>query len=122
MSDGGKVKEEVPFKITWIYDFLKRNGGKNYAITAYDILKIEKVYEISSSILHRFVFLDTLYINNRLMYDTLSKIQNESLRSEFSGKIKMFEEIIKLYETDIEAFYKSLRSFEKNLKLIDNLN
>jgi len=121
ISDGGKVKEELPFKITWIYDFLKRNGNKNYSITAYDLLKIEKVYEISSSILHRFVFVDTLYINNRLMYDTLSKIQNESLRSEFSGKIKMFEEIVKLYETDIEAFYKSLRSFEKNLKLIDNL-
>jgi len=121
ISDGGRVKEEIPFKITWIYDFLKRNGNKTYAITAYDVLKIEKVFEISSSILHRFVFVDTLYINNRLMYDTLSKIQNESLRSEFSGKIKMFEEIIKLYESDIEAFYKSLKSFEKNLKLIDNL-
>lgn len=121
ISNGRRVSEEINFKVTWIYDFLKRNGNKNYAITAYDVLKIENVYEISSTILHRFVFVDTLYINNRLMYDTLNKIQTESLRSEFSDKIKIYEEILKLYETDIEAFYKSLRSFEKNLKLIDNL-
>ena len=121
ISIGGKVKEELGFNITWIYDFLKRNGNKNYAITAYDISKIENVFEISSTILQRFVFVDTLYINKRLMYDTLSRIQNEGLRSEFSGKIKTFEEILKLYEKDVESFYKSLRSFEKNLKLIDNL-
>jgi hypothetical protein len=100
---------------------LKRNGNKNYAITAYDVTKIENVFEISSTILHRFVFLDTYYINKRLMYDTLDMIQNEIIKGDFSNKIKMFEEILKMYETDIEEFYKSLRSFEKNLKLIENL-
>lgn len=121
ISIGGNVKEEFNFKVNWIYDFLKKNGNKNYAITAYDAVKIENVFEISSTILHRFVFLDTFYINKRLMYDTLSMIQDEILRSEFSYKIKMYEEILKMYETDIEEFYKSLRGFEKNLKLIDKL-
>jgi hypothetical protein len=121
ISMGGNVKSEFNFKVNWIYDFLKNNGNKNYAITAYDILKIENVFEISSTILHRFVFLDTYYINNRLMYDTLNMIQDEIIKGDFSDKIKMFEEILKMYHTDIEEFYKSLRSFEKNLKLIDNL-
>lgn len=118
---GENTKGEFNFKVNWIYNFLKKNGEKNYAITAYDILKIDKIFEISSTILPRFVFLDTYYINNRLMYETLNNIQNQQLKDEFSNKIKMFEEILKIYEKDVEAFYKSLRSFEKNLKLIEEL-
>lgn len=119
--NGDSVKEELNFKVNWIYNFLKKNGNKNYAITAYDISKIDNVFEISSTILQRFIFLDTYYINNRLMYETLNNISNEKLKSEFSNKIKMYEEILKIYEKDVEAFYISLRSFEKNLKLIDEL-
>ena len=121
ISSGGKVKEELNFKVNWIYRFLKMYGKKNYAITAFDVLKIEKVFEVSSTILQRFVFLDTYYINRRMMYDTLNNIQNEKLKNEFSNKIKTFEEILKLYENDIEEFYKSLRNFEKSLKLIEEI-
>jgi hypothetical protein len=117
----GKVREESCFRIDWIYNYLKNKQNKVYSITAFDISKILKVFEISSTILHRFIFIDTLYINRRMMYDTLETIQNENLRVKFSDKIKLFEEILKLYETDIETFYKALRSFEKNLKLIDNI-
>lgn len=121
IASGGKVNEEFNFKVNGIYNFLKVNGNKNYAITAYDIFKIEGIFEISSTILHRFVFLDTYYINNRLMYDTLNNVTTQNLRNDFSKKIKIYEKILELYETDIEAFYTSLRSFEKNLKLIDEL-
>ena len=55
------------------------------------------------------------------MYDTLNNITNENIRSDFSNKIKMYEDIFELYEKDVEQFYKSLRSFEKNLKLIENI-
>jgi hypothetical protein len=116
---GGTVKDEFNFNVKWIYRFLKNAKNKVYSITAYDISKIVEVYEISSTILTRFVFLDTYYINQRMMYDTLNNINDMSLRSEFSDKIKMYEEIFKMYETDVEQFYKSLRVFEKNLKLID---
>jgi len=121
ISSGGRVTDEFNFKVTWIYNFLKSNGKKNYAITAYDISKIDKVASISSTILQRFVFLDTYYINKRLMYETLQNIAKEDLREDFSKKIKMYEEILKIYEDDAEKFYKSLRNFEKNLKLIDEL-
>lgn len=116
---GGTVKEEFNFKVNWIYNFLKVNGQKNYAITAFDLSKIDKVFEISSTILDRFVFIDTYYINNRLMYDTLSQIEDASLRSDFTHKIKMYEGILKMYEDDTEKFFKALRSFEKSLKLLD---
>jgi hypothetical protein len=120
ISNNEMVKEEFNFNVSWIYNFLKKTN-KIYSITAYDISKIDLVFEVSSTILHRFIFLDTYYINNRLMYDTLNSIQNEKLRNDFSKKIKIYEEILGIYEKDVEAFYKSLRSFEKNLKLIENL-
>jgi hypothetical protein len=121
ISSGGKMRDESNFNVTWVYNFLKVNANKNYAITAYDISKILKVFEVSSTILHRFVFLDTYYINKRLMYETLENIQNEKLRIEFSKKVKTFDEILKIYEKDVETFYKALRNFEQNLKLIDEL-
>jgi hypothetical protein len=120
ISNDESVDGQHNFDVRWIYNFLK-SKDKTYSITAYDITKIERVHHISSTILHRFIFLDTYYINNRLMYDTLLNINNEKLRLEFSNKIKVYEKIVKLYESDVELFYKSLRNFEKNLKLIDNL-
>lgn len=116
---GGTVKDEFNFKVNWIYNFLKTNGQKNYAITAFDLSKIDQVFEISSTILDRFVFIDTYYINNRLMYDTLSQIEDEKLRTDFTHKIKMYEEILKMYQDDTEKFFKALRSFEKSLKLLE---
>jgi len=121
IADGQNVKSEFNFNVKWIYNFLKTNGQKNYAITAYDISKIDKIFEISSTILSRFVFLDTYYINNRLMYETLNSLDNQILIEDFTNKIKTYEEILKMYESDVEQFYKSLRNFEKNLKLIDGL-
>jgi len=121
ISQGDVVNNEFNFNIKWIYEYLKINGKKNYSITAYDISKIEHVYQVSSTILQRFVFLDTYKINNNLMYDTLNKIINDKLKGEFSDKIIMYEEILKLYEKDIEKFYTSLRNFEKNLKLIEKM-
>lgn len=121
ISSGGKVKEEFNIKTNGIYNFLKNNGKKNYAITAFDITKIDKVFQISTTLLHRFVFLDTYTINNRLMQDTLNNIQDEKLKGEFSKKIKIYEQILELYEKDLETFYTSLRNFEKNLKLYEEL-
>jgi len=120
IANGELVSKEYGFRIPWIYTFLKKYK-KNYAITAYDISKIDRVYDISSTILQRFVFIDTYYINKRMMYETLTKLQNEKTRTEFSKKIKKYEEILKMYETDVEHFYESLRGFEKNLKLMENI-
>lgn len=121
ISQGDSVNQEINFKVNWIYQFLKNNGEKQFAVTGFNVDKILKVFEISSTILHRFVFVDTYYINRRMMLETLENIQNEKLKEEFFQKIKTFDDILKLYESDVETFYKSLRSFEKNLKLVDEL-
>lgn len=121
ISNGDSVKDEFNFNVNWIYQYLKTNGNKNYAITAYDISKIEHIYQISSTILQRFAFLDTYKINNNLMYDTLNNIVNEKLKVNFTSKIKTYEDILKMYESDVENFFTTLRNFEKNLKLIDSL-
>lgn len=121
ISRGEKVREEINFKINWIYTYLKRNEQRNYAITAYDVTKIVSAFEVSSTILARFLFFDTYYANKKIMMDKLDNIQTEKLRIEFSEKIKTYDEILKIYETDVETFYKSLRNFEKNLKMFDNI-
>jgi hypothetical protein len=120
ISTGNKTKDEIKFNVDWIYLYLKKNENKNYAVTAYDIYKILEVYEVSS-VLARFVFFDTYYVNKKLMLDVLNNITVESLRSEFNDKLKIYDEILKMYEEDIDAFTKSLRNFEKNLKLFENI-
>jgi len=121
ISMGNKVKNETNFDVKWIYLYLKKNENKNYAITAYDVSKIMDTFEVSSTILDRFMFFDTYAINQKLMLDVLNNIQTEKLRVEFNSKVKMYDEILKMYETDIDAFTKSLRNFEKNLKLNENI-
>lgn len=118
---GNKVKNELNFDLKWIYQYLKRNENRIYAITAYDVSKIEEVFEVSSTILHRFVFFDTYYVNKKLMMDTLNNIQTEKLRNDFDDKVKIYSKILEIYESDVESFYKSLRNFEKNLKLFDKI-
>ena len=46
IANGEMVTKEFPFKLPWIYTFLKKYKI-NYAITAYDISKIDRVYETS---------------------------------------------------------------------------
>jgi hypothetical protein len=115
------VLKEKPLDLTLegIYKFLQINGKKEYSMTAFDILKIEKVYAISTSILERFIFLTTKYINKMMMLETLEKNQDQIKKDKMKKKIEKYDEILKLYEDDVELYYKSLRNFESNLKLFD---
>ena len=102
-----------------VYNWLQSNGKKEYSLTAFDVLKIEQVYAVSTTLLHRFIFLDTKYINRGMMLDTLERLDEQENKLEMQKKIDKYEEILKLYEDNIELFYKSLRNFEANLKLFD---
>jgi hypothetical protein len=121
ISTGNRVKDETGFDVGMVYQFLKKNQKRTYALTAYDISKILDAFQISTTILHRFIFFDTYEINKRLMLDVLNNIGTEKLRIKFEGKLKIYDEILKMYETDVDAFTKSLRNFEKNLKLFENI-
>lgn len=115
------VLEEKNLELTIenTYRWLKSNGKKEYSLTAFDVLKIKNSYAISTTIMDRFIFLDTRYINQRMMLNTLEQQQEEEKKSEMQEKIKKYEDILKLYESDIELYYRSLRNFESNLKLFD---
>jgi len=100
-----------------IYKFLKSNANKEYSITAYDLLKIDKIYAVSTTILQRFVFIDTYYINKKMMLETLLYIEDQKIKQELMIKIKKYEELSDMYNIDIENYYKALKNFESNLKL-----
>jgi len=113
-------EKNLKLSIESVYRWLQNNGKKEYSLTAFDILKIEKVYSVSTTLLNRFIFLDTKYINKRMMLDVLEKLDIQNLKLEMEKKIEKYEELLELYENDIELFYKSLRNFESNLKLFDD--
>ena len=112
-------EKNLEFTTEGVYRWLQTNGRKEYSLTAFDVLKIEQVYAVSTTLLDRFIFLDTKYINKRMMLDTLEEIDEQKKKLEMQEKIDKYEEILKLYEEDIELFYRSLRSFESNLKLFE---
>lgn len=102
-----------------MYRWLQSNGKMEHSLTAFDVLKIDKVYAISTTKLYRFVFLSTTYINRRMMLDTMEQQDLEENREKMKAKIAKYDEILELYKTDIESYYKALRNFEANLKLFE---
>lgn len=112
-------ENSINMTLEGVYRWLQSNGKKEFSMTAFDVLKIDKVYAISTSIMHRFIFLDTTYINRRMMLDTLEHQDLESNKIKMKEKIVKFDEILELYKSDIEKYYKALRSFESNLKLTE---
>jgi hypothetical protein len=77
--DVENVSEEknLNLNVESVYRWLQLNGRKEYSLTAFDVLKIENIYSISTTILDRFIFLDTRYINNRMMLDTLEALDDQ---------------------------------------------
>jgi len=112
-------ERNLDLSVESVYRWLQSNGRKEYSLTAFDVLKIENIYSISTTILDRFIFLDTRYINNRMMLDTLEALDDQKTKLEMQKKIDKYEEILELYEQDVEIYYRSLRNFEANLKLFD---
>jgi len=112
-------EESLDARIENVYRWLQTNGRKEYSLTGFDVLKIKQIYAVSTTILDRFIFLDTKYINKRMMLDTLESIDDQNIRLEMQSKIEKYEELLELYEKDVELFYRALRNFEANLKLFD---
>ncbi|MCF8298124.1 MAG: hypothetical protein K9J13_11305 [Saprospiraceae bacterium] len=112
-------EKSLDARIENVYRWLQTNGSKEYSLTGFDVLKIVQIYAVSTTILDRFIFLNTKYINKRMMLDTLEGLDNQNLRLEMQSKIQKYQELLELYEKDVELFYRALRNFEANLKLFD---
>ena len=103
-----------------IYKLLQNNGKFEYAVTAFDILKIKEINRVSTTILHRFIFLNTRMVNSALMKELLVRNASSELNEKIKNIIEQYDSIKLDFDTDTKYFYKRLRAFEKNYKLIEN--
>jgi hypothetical protein len=123
--DISDVSNELPLKdISFenIYKALKKNGGFEFSITAFDVLKIEEVNKISTNIMDRFIFLNTRYVNSALMKELIEKTDAEGFKTKLRSIITEYDSIKLEYDEDTKYFYKKLKAFEKNYKLTENIS
>lgn len=103
-----------------VYRLLKSNGGYEFSVTAFDILKITEVCRVSTNILHRFLFLNTRMVNSALMKNLVSTDMLDEYKEKLKEIIDVYDNMKISYEEDTKEFYKRLRNFESNYKIIDN--
>jgi hypothetical protein len=113
------IEKSLDLDVENVYRWLQSNGRKEYSFTAFDVLKIEKIYAVSTTILDRFIFLDTRYINKRMLLNVLEQVVEDKKKLEMKKKIDKYDEILELYDEDVDLYYRSLRNFQSNLKLFD---
>jgi hypothetical protein len=121
-KDIASVNDELPFNsITFenIYKLLKGNGGYEYSVTAFDLLKIKEVNVISTNIVHRFLFLNTKIVNSAMMKELLTNTTVDEYIDKLKNIINEYDNLKISYDEDTKDFYKRLRNFEQNFKLID---
>jgi hypothetical protein len=128
-DNNGSVNEEFSLKVDFesIYNSLKNNGGFNYAITAYDYMKIDGmdkddglIFGISTTILSRFIFVDTKIINKNLMMDYMKDSERENEKAILNEILEAYEKTLLEYEDDVKEYYQRLRLIENHYKFYDN--
>lgn len=128
-DNGNSVNDEIPFKVNFesIYKFLKSNGNFNYCITAFDYSKIvgmdkgePQIYGVSTTIVNRFIFIDTKIINKRVMMDAIKESDVESEKAKLTNILAAYEKTAFDYENDVKEYYKQLKLLENRYKLYAN--
>jgi len=114
------LNSELPLPISFetIYNTLKQNGNMNYTITAYDYLKINKVYQVSILIAPEIIMCDPKRYNAKSMKDLYFNLQESDEKDDLGDIIEQYEKIIEQYQEDSIRYHKMVAAFEKNLKLI----
>jgi len=116
-------KNERPFKINFelIYGLLKRNGGYNYSITAFDYLKIDKLFFVSTSFVNRLLFINTKIVNIKNMKSHSLITSDKNIKNKLNDLIDLFEKINEdLDANDQRTYYMKLKNLEKKYKLYNN--
>lgn len=124
------IKVEKPFPIDFesIQKLLKNNGEYQYAITAFDYLKIDgvkksapKTFFISMNFVSRFIFINTKIVNLKSMKDLSIMLEDMNIKNKLDKLIEMFDEIKEdININDQKEYYKKLKSLENKYKLIEN--
>lgn len=117
------VSKEIPLKgvnFENIYKILQKNGKMEFAVTAFDINKIIETNVVSTTIMDRFIFLNTRMVNSALMKELATNTKSEEFKEKLDTIVEEYDNLKITYEEDTKYFYKRLRAFEKNYKLIDS--
>jgi hypothetical protein len=119
ITDVDKLVDErkLPFNFELIYNTLKSNGKMNYAITAYDFLKIEKAYLVSAKISNKIIMCDMKRFNSKSMKELFNKLPNSIEKDNLADIIELHDKIIEEYEENSIEYHKKVASLEKHLKL-----
>jgi hypothetical protein len=128
-NNGNSVNNETPMKVNFesIYTSLKNNGGFNYCITAFDYSKIvgmdkgdPQIYGVSTTILPRFIFINTKIINKRIMMDMLKDSEIEREKEKMRELLMAYEKTIFDYDNDVKEYYEQLKLLESHYKIYEN--
>lgn len=122
-ADAPDVMKEmnIPVNFEIMYKALEKNGGYNFAITAFDINKIKECYIVSTNLMYLITNVHMRPVNVALMKE-LAQQYDEGLEPKIrlDKLITELEEMNETYDTDVKDYYKKLRSLENNYKLFDD--
>ena len=121
ISEKVKLVEENPIKFftfEFIYKSLKKNGGMDYAITAYDYLKIKKAYLISIKIAPEIIMCDPKRYNSKSMKELFQKLPPSDEKKTLGEIIEKHDKLLEQYHEDSIQYHKDIANFEKYLKII----
>jgi hypothetical protein len=122
-EDAPNFMAEQPIKVDFetIYKTLEQNGGYNYSISAFDVLKIKECFGISTNLMYITLHIQMRQININLMKELSKKYENGSEESERLNKIvEKLEGYVVDYEKDVKDYYKDMKNIEANYKLFKN--
>jgi hypothetical protein len=113
-------EKKIPVNFETIYKTLEKNGGFNFAITAFDINKILECYIVSTNLMYLITNVHMRSINVALMKE-LSESYEEGTepKMRLNKLLNEMEEMTESYDTDVKDYYKKLRQLENNYKLFD---
>jgi len=125
---GEDVLNEYPLKnVTALqtYNLLKNYGGFEYSLTAYDPSKIygfvhnqTRLYSISSTIAHRFMFIDCKRINKMKIMETLKESEVQFERDKIKLILDTLDELLGDIESEEKRLYQKLRLLENYFEIV----
>jgi len=115
------MEKNIPVNFETIYRTLEKNGGYNFAITAFDINKILEIYAVSTNLMYLITNVHMRPVNVALMKE-LAQQYDEGLEPKIrlDKLLGEMDEMTESYDTDVKDYYKKLRALENNYKLFDD--
>lgn len=114
-------EDSLPINFEGIYNALKDNGNFHYAISAFDILKIEECTMVSTNLLYILIHCHARKVNIALMKENMKNYENDKfIEDKLKYTIKELEDMEESFDTDVIGYYKKLKQLENNYKLFKN--